>query len=52
MQNNLAAARVLVVGDIMLDRYYYGLTHRISPEAPVPVVQVKKKEKRIELLIL
>lgn len=42
MQNNLAAARVLVVGDIMLDRYYYGLTHRISPEAPVPVVHVTK----------
>lgn len=42
MQNNLAAARVLVVGDIMLDRYYYGSTDRISPEAPVPVVHVKK----------
>ena len=41
MQNNLTDARVLVVGDIMLDRYYYGLTERISPEAPVPVVHVK-----------
>ena len=33
-------ARVLVVGDVMLDRYWHGPTHRISPEAPVPVVKV------------
>ena len=31
-------ARVLVVGDLMLDRYWYGSTSRVSPEAPVPVV--------------
>ncbi len=35
-------ARVLVVGDIMLDRYWYGATSRISPEAPVPVVRVNE----------
>lgn len=35
-------ARVLVVGDIMLDRYWYGATSRISPEAPVPVVRVEE----------
>ncbi|MFI4954996.1 MAG: bifunctional D-glycero-beta-D-manno-heptose-7-phosphate kinase/D-glycero-beta-D-manno-heptose 1-phosphate adenylyltransferase HldE, partial [Gammaproteobacteria bacterium] len=35
-----AKARVLVLGDIMLDRYWYGATSRISPEAPVPVVRV------------
>lgn len=35
-------ARVLVIGDIMLDRYWEGPTSRISPEAPVPVVQVKQ----------
>lgn len=37
----LAAARVVVVGDLMLDRYWSGSTARISPEAPVPVVHVK-----------
>ncbi len=40
------AARVLVVGDLMLDRYWQGDTARISPEAPVPVVQVKQEEDR------
>src|SRR5919199_1859949 len=34
-----AQARVLVVGDVMLDRYVYGTVERISPEAPVPVVR-------------
>ena len=33
-------ARVLVVGDVMLDRYWHGPTTRISPEAPVPVVRI------------
>jgi D-beta-D-heptose 7-phosphate kinase/D-beta-D-heptose 1-phosphate adenosyltransferase len=36
-------ARVLVVGDVMLDRYWYGATKRISPEAPVPVVKVEER---------
>lgn len=40
------AARVLVVGDVMLDRYWFGDVHRISPEAPVPVVQVARTEER------
>ena len=35
-------ARVLVLGDIMLDRYWEGGTSRISPEAPVPVVKVEQ----------
>ena len=35
---------VLVVGDVMLDRYWYGPTHRVSPEAPVPVVDVEHTE--------
>ncbi len=39
-------ARVLVVGDIMLDRYWHGATSRISPEAPVPVVHVGQSEER------
>ncbi|WP_455206356.1 bifunctional D-glycero-beta-D-manno-heptose-7-phosphate kinase/D-glycero-beta-D-manno-heptose 1-phosphate adenylyltransferase HldE [Kaarinaea lacus] len=39
-------AKVLVVGDLMLDRYWYGDTSRISPEAPVPVVHVGDTEER------
>jgi len=38
--------RVLVVGDVMLDRYWHGATSRISPEAPVPVVRVQQQENR------
>jgi rfaE bifunctional protein kinase chain/domain len=40
------AARVLVVGDVMLDRYWFGDVSRISPEAPVPVVLVQREEVR------
>lgn len=40
-------SRVLVVGDIMLDRYWYGSTSRISPEAPVPVVLIGNSEERV-----
>src|SRR5574343_777617 len=43
---NYSTARVLVVGDLMLDRYWHGPTSRISPEAPVPVVHVKQDEFR------
>jgi D-beta-D-heptose 7-phosphate kinase/D-beta-D-heptose 1-phosphate adenosyltransferase len=39
-------ARVLIVGDVMVDRYWYGPTSRISPEAPVPVVKVEEVEER------
>lgn len=39
-------ARVLVVGDVMLDRYWFGDVERISPEAPVPVLKVAKVEER------
>jgi D-glycero-beta-D-manno-heptose-7-phosphate kinase len=42
----LASARVLVVGDVMLDRYWFGAVDRISPEAPVPVVRVSREEDR------
>ena len=45
-QEALSAARVLVVGDVMLDRYWYGAVDRISPEAPVPVVRVTREEER------
>lgn len=40
-------ARVLVVGDAMLDRYWLGDAHRISPEAPVPVVKIERTEERL-----
>ncbi len=41
------AARVLVVGDAMLDRYWFGDVERISPEAPVPVVRVRELQERL-----
>ncbi|HMC17214.1 MAG TPA: D-glycero-beta-D-manno-heptose-7-phosphate kinase [Albitalea sp.] len=40
-------AAVLVVGDAMLDRYWFGAVERISPEAPVPVVRVSREEERL-----
>ncbi len=46
-REQLSAARVLVVGDAMLDRYWFGAVDRISPEAPVPVVRVTREEERI-----
>src|SRR3989338_7658704 len=42
-----SAARVLVVGDVMLDLYWFGEVSRISPEAPVPVVLVQKEDQRL-----
>jgi len=39
-------ARLLVIGDVMLDRYWHGSASRVSPEAPVPVVQVTNREDR------
>ena len=42
----MATALVLVVGDVMLDRYWYGAVDRISPEAPVPVVRITREEER------
>ena len=42
----VARARVLVVGDVMLDRYWFGDVERISPEAPVPVVKIARSEER------
>ena len=41
---DLSKARLLVVGDVMLDRYWFGEVSRISPEAPVPVVKVERTE--------
>jgi len=44
---SLERARILIVGDIMLDRYWFGEVNRISPEAPVPVVRVERSEERL-----
>ncbi|TXI59278.1 MAG: D-glycero-beta-D-manno-heptose-7-phosphate kinase [Limnohabitans sp.] len=43
----IAGCRILVVGDVMLDRYWHGEVARISPEAPVPVVHVRREENRL-----
>lgn len=43
----IAQVRLLVVGDVMLDRYWFGEVNRISPEAPVPVVKVQRMEERL-----
>lgn len=45
-REKLSSARVLVVGDVMLDRYWYGAVDRISPEAPVPIVRITREEER------
>lgn len=42
-----AAGRLLVAGDVMLDRYLFGDAERISPEAPVPVVRVQRSDERL-----
>lgn len=44
---DFSAARLLVVGDVMLDSYWHGITNRISPEAPVPVVKIDQEEVRV-----
>ncbi|MDF3822898.1 D-glycero-beta-D-manno-heptose-7-phosphate kinase [Leptospira sp. 96542] len=46
-KEKLSQSRVLVVGDAMIDRYWYGAVDRISPEAPVPVVRVTREELRV-----
>jgi rfaE bifunctional protein kinase chain/domain len=46
-RERIAACRILVVGDVMLDRYWYGEVSRISPEAPVPVVHIQRDENRL-----
>ncbi len=47
MPNPQITPRILVVGDVMLDRYWFGEVSRISPEAPVPVVRVERREERL-----
>ena len=45
-RERVARTRLLVVGDVMLDRYWFGDVERISPEAPVPVVRIARSEER------
>ncbi len=47
MLQKVSQVRLLVVGDVMLDRYWFGEVSRISPEAPVPVVKVERSEERL-----
>ena len=47
MPLSLDTVRILVVGDVMLDRYWFGEVNRISPEAPVPIVRIEKREERL-----
>lgn len=47
MLEKVRSVRLLVVGDVMLDRYWFGDVSRISPEAPVPVVKVERIEERL-----
>lgn len=44
---DFSACRILVVGDVMIDRYLWGTVERISPEAPVPIVRVDRQEDRL-----
>jgi rfaE bifunctional protein kinase chain/domain len=46
-RERIVGCRVLVVGDVMLDRYWHGEVSRISPEAPVPVVHIRREESRL-----
>ena len=45
--SRISGCRMLVVGDVMLDRYWHGDVGRISPEAPVPVVRIRREENRL-----
>jgi rfaE bifunctional protein kinase chain/domain len=47
MPNTTKVPRILIVGDVMLDRYWFGDVNRISPEAPVPVVRISRREERL-----
>lgn len=40
-------SKILIIGDVMLDKYYFGSVERISPEAPVPIVNILKEESRL-----
>ncbi|RMG00672.1 MAG: D-glycero-beta-D-manno-heptose-7-phosphate kinase, partial [Acidobacteria bacterium] len=45
--DKFSTARIMVIGDLMLDRYWWGKTERISPEAPVPIVLMEKSSETL-----
>ena len=47
MRPNFSNSKILIIGDVMLDKYYFGSVERISPEAPVPIVNISKAESRL-----
>lgn len=47
LRQDVGARRVLTLGDVMLDRYWFGAVERISPEAPVPVVRIGNEQERV-----
>ncbi|NNF02363.1 MAG: D-glycero-beta-D-manno-heptose-7-phosphate kinase [Bacteroidia bacterium] len=47
LKESIASKKVLILGDVMIDAYYWGSVNRISPEAPVPVVALEKREYRL-----
>lgn len=47
MKPDLSHVQILIAGDVMLDRYWFGDVNRISPEAPVPVVRIERNEERL-----
>lgn len=44
LQEKITGCKVMVIGDVMLDRYFFGAVERISPEAPVPISLIEKKK--------
>lgn len=44
---DFSQSMILIIGDVMLDKYYFGSVERISPEAPVPIVNIRKEESRL-----
>lgn len=47
IETDIDRCKVLIVGDVMLDKYYFGEVHRISPEAPVPITRVIKEKETL-----
>ena len=45
--SNVRTKRIAVIGDVMIDRYIWGNVNRISPEAPVPIVEVESESSRL-----
>ena len=45
--NGIKNIKVLVIGDIMLDKYIFGSVERISPEAPIPIIDINKTESKV-----